>query len=95
MPDLFRTLVAPNGQVVSMRQIAKNLNAADYSGVFETPCNKTGVGNPTFWISSGYVKQDWLTDFEAATNPSVEITDEEPFAMLDRLGLKIIQPPME
>ena len=88
--DVFRTLIAPNGQVVSLRQTAKNLNEADYSGMFETPCNTTGTGNPTFWISSGYVKQDWLAEFEAASNPSVDISEEEPFAMLERLGLKII-----
>jgi hypothetical protein len=91
MTDLFRTLIAPNGQVVSIRQTAENLNRADYSKMFDTPCNATGTGNPTHWISSGYVKAEWLTEFEILTNPSVDISDEDPFVALARLGLTIIQ----
>jgi hypothetical protein len=90
MTDLFRTLIAPNGQVVSIRQTAENLNRADYSGMFQTPCNATGTGNPTHWISSGYVKADWLAEFETLTNPSVDISDEDTFVALARMGLKII-----
>jgi hypothetical protein len=35
-----------------------------------------------------------LADVEAVFN-TADVTDEEPFAAMGRLGLKIVQPPME
>lgn len=78
-------------------------------GSFQTALNGTGTGAPTRYVSSGLFSPEEAAYMEANMPQALDVSDgtttviidgvptvvpEGPHALLARLGLKIISPPL-
>lgn len=88
MADVFKTLIVSATDVEDARALA----AAEPSGegMFTTALSPTGEAPATHYVSSGYMAETIVTAI-ATGLPEADISDDEPFAALARLDLKIVQ----
>lgn len=85
--DIFKTLVVQANQVELAREVGASYGAGG-EGMFVTPLSSTGQYPATHYISSGFILEE--LDALLATIPDIDISDEEPFVAMERLGLQMI-----
>lgn len=77
MTDVFRTIIVPADEAEQARQVAGDDN------MFRTALSSTGEAPATHFISSGWVPEEIAEMFPDAT-------EEEPFAVMASLNLKLV-----
>lgn len=85
--DIFRTLIVQANQVELAREVGASYGAGG-EGMFVTPQSSTGLYPATHYISSGLIPEE--LDALVATIPDIDISDEDAFAAMARLGLQIV-----
>ena len=85
--DIFRTLIVQSNQVELAREVGASYGAGG-DGMFLTPLSATGNYPATHYISSGVIPEE--LDALLVTVPDIDISDEEPFVAMERLGLNMI-----
>lgn len=85
--DIFKTLVVQANQVELAREVGASYGAGG-EGMFLTPLSATGNYPATHYISSGVIPEE--LDALLVTVPDIDISDEEPFIAMERLGLQMI-----
>lgn len=85
--DIFRTLIVQANQVELAREVGASYSAGG-EGMFVTPLSSTGQYPATHYISSGLIPEE--LDALLAATPDADISDEEPFVAMERLGLQMI-----
>ena len=85
--DIFKTLVVQANQVELAREVGASYGAGG-DGMFLTPLSATGNYPATHYISSGVIPEE--LDALLVTVPDIDISDEEPFVAMERLGLNMI-----
>ena len=85
--DIFKTLIVQSNQVELAREVGASYGAGG-EGMFVTPLSSTGQYPATHYISSGLIPEE--LDALLATIPDIDISDEEAFVAMERLGLKMI-----
>ena len=96
MTYLHRTLIIPSGQVTALQNKLKTEDHPGLDGMFTTPMSASGNLPATHYVSSGHLSQA-ESDFLDANLPKPFLGNDDgegPFAMFERIGLKIISPPM-
>ena len=86
--DIFKTLIVQANQVELAREVGASYGAGG-EGMFLTPLSATGnYPTTTHYISSGLIPEE--LDALLAAIPDIDISDEEPFVAMERLGLQMI-----
>lgn len=85
--DIFKTLIVQANQVELAREVGASYGAGG-EGMFVTPLSSTGQYPATHYISSGYIPEDLETLL--TTIPDIDISDEDAFTAMARLGLQIV-----
>ena len=85
--DIFRTLIVQANQVELAREVGASYGAGG-EGMFVTPLSSTGQYPATHYISSGLIPEE--LDALLATIPDIDISYEDAFAAMARLGLQIV-----
>ena len=85
--DIFRTLIVQANQVELAREVGASYGAGG-EGMFVTPLSSTGLYPATHYISSGLIPEE--LDALLVTIPDIDISDEDAFAAMGRLGLQIV-----
>ena len=85
--DIFRTLIVQSNQVELAREVGASYGAGG-EGMFVTPLSSTGQYPATHYISSGFILEE--LDALLVTIPDIDISDEDAFTAMARLGLKMI-----
>ena len=80
MTDVFRTIVVPAGQQAAAQEIAP--------GCFTTGLSADGAAPATHYIASGHLPVE-QAEAIAQLN-GVDVSEEEPFAAMGRLGLRFL-----
>ena len=80
MTDVFRTLVVPAEQQAAAQEIAP--------GCFTTGLSADGAAPATHYIASGHLPVE-QAEAIAQLN-GVDVSEEEPFAAMGRLGLRFL-----
>lgn len=80
MTDVFRTLVVPAEQQAAAQEIAPDC--------FTSGLSADGVEPATHYIASGYLPMDQVDAI--ALLEGVDVSEEEPFAAMGRLGLRFL-----
>ena len=88
--EIFRTIVVPADEQAEAQAIAAEYPGG--AGMFTTACSPTGDLPATDYISSGMLSVD-IVDALAEGLTDEDISEEPPFAALERLGLKLISEP--
>lgn len=91
--DIFRTLIVTADSAPLAREIAASFSSGG-SGEFTTPLSADGLEPVSHYISSGYMPEQFVIEIEAVLATS-DISEDEPFATMARLGLMIVNPPVE
>ena len=85
--DIFRTLIVQADQVELAREVGASYGAGG-EGMFVTPLSSTGLYPATHYISSGLIPEE--LDALLATIPDIDISDDDAFVAMGRLGLQMI-----
>lgn len=85
--DIFRTLIVQANQVELAREVGASYGAGG-EGMFVTPLSSTGQYPATHYISSGLIPVE--LDALLATIPDIDISDDDAFTAMARLGLQIV-----
>ena len=85
MADVFRTIIVPAEQQQAAQEIAP--------GCFTTGLSADGAEPATHYIASGYLPVDQVDAI--ALLAGVGVSEEEPFAVMARLGLHMVTPTEE
>ena len=80
MTDVFRTIVIPAGQQQAAQEIAPDC--------FTTALSSDGTAPATHYIASGHLPVEQADAI--ALLEGVDVSEEEPFAVMARLGLQMI-----
>ena len=80
MADVFRTLVVPAAQQAAAQEIAPDC--------FTTGLSADGTAPATHYIASGHLPVDQADAI--ALLAGVDVSEEEPFAVMARLGLQMV-----
>ena len=82
--DVFRAIIIAAQHVQMARDEAAKFEGG--AGMFTTELSPSGLAPATAYISSGYI-----SDALAAALSQADISEEQPFAAMARLGLKLVQ----
>ena len=85
--DIFRTLIVQSNQVELAREVGASYGAGG-EGMFVTPLSANGQYPSTHYVSSGLIPEE--LDALLVTIPDIDISDEDAFTAMARLGLKMI-----
>ena len=85
--DIFRTLIVQANQVELAREVGASFGAGG-EGMFLTPLSATGNYPATHYISSCLIPEE--LDALLATIPDIDVSDEDAFTAMARLGLKMV-----
>lgn len=80
MADVFRTIVIPAGQQSAAQEIAPDC--------FTTGLSADGTAPATHYIASGHLPVEQADAI--ALLAGVDVSEDEPFAVMARLGLQMI-----
>ena len=80
MADVFRTIVVPAGQQQAAQEIAPDC--------FTTGLSADGTAPATHYIASGHLPVEQADAI--ALLAGVDVSEEEPFAAMGRLGLRFL-----
>ena len=80
MTDVFRTIVVPAAQQAAAQEIAPDC--------FTTGLSADGTAPATHYIASGHLPVDQADAI--ALLAGVDVSEEEPFAAMGRLGLRFL-----
>ena len=80
MADVFRTIVVPAGQQQAAQEIAPDC--------FTTGLSADGAEPATHYIASGHLPVEQADAI--ALLGEVDVSEEEPFAVMARLGLRFL-----
>lgn len=78
--DVFRTIIVPAAQQSAAQEVAP--------GCFTTGLSADGSTPATHYIASGYLPMDQVDAI--ALLEGVDVSQEEPFAAMGRLGLRFL-----
>lgn len=93
MTDVFATIIVTADSAPLAREIAGSFSPGG-SGEFTTPLSADGLEPVSHYISSGYMPEQFVIEIEAVL-ATADISEDDPFAAMERLGLMIVNPPME
>lgn len=85
MTDVFRTIVIPAGQQAAAQEIAPEC--------FTTSLAADGTEPATHYIASGHLPVEQADAI--ALLEGVDVSEEEPFSIMARLGLQMVTPTEE
>ena len=85
MTDVFRTIVVPAVSQQAAQEIAPDC--------FTTGLSADGTAPATHYIASGHLPVDQADAI--AMLAGADVSEEEPFSVMTRLGLQMARPPME
>ena len=81
--DVFATIIIFAEEQAAAQEIEP--------GAFTTGLSPTGLPPVTNYISSGYIPEEDLAQLAAL--PDTDVSDEDPFTAMARLGLQMVQEP--
>lgn len=84
MTDVFRTIVVHAEQQQAAQEIAP--------GCFTTALSADGLPPATHYIASGYLPLEQVDAI--ALLEGADVSEEEPFDVMDRLVLQMLQEPI-
>ena len=85
MADVFRTIVIPAAQQAATQEIAPDC--------FTTGLSADGTEPATHYIASGHLPLEQADAI--ALLAGVDVSEEDPFAVMARLGLQMVTPTEE
>lgn len=85
MADVFATMIVPAADQTAAQDICP--------GAFTTGLSADGLPPATNYIASGYVPEEQVA--EITLLPGADVSNEDPFTAMARLGLQIVQEPVD
>lgn len=90
MTDVYRCLIVPASLVMLARNLASGLSAGGV-GMFTTGLSSTGTGSATYYVSTGYIKEEFANCIASADTLYAACVEAGANVTLDQCNALVTQ----